>query len=307
MVRLILGGRMEEYKGIYAYVDKKKKTEEIIYIGKDSSLYRKICHSQHHQPSKYDVQRINQILQSNPDRYEYVELIRLDKNITDDELTEYEIKYIALYNPKFNFTEGGDGFGSGENNPFYGKTGKDNLFYKDYARVIKSGSPTGKQIYSLEYDSKTLTTSIDKEKLEKLAEEINNGADPNILLEKPLAVINKDGTRRGEQYYAVVVDEERIKISRDLELLQKICDDINNGEEVEITLNKYKAPPKIAKAGKTADGKQYFSLIYDGKRIKRSADKEYLQKVMDDINEGVEVEAALKRNMKTSEIKPPNR
>ena len=25
MVRLILGGRMEEYKGIYAYVDKKKK------------------------------------------------------------------------------------------------------------------------------------------------------------------------------------------------------------------------------------------------------------------------------------------
>ena len=102
-----------------------------------------------------------------------------------------------------------------------------------------------------------------------------------------------------------MVDEERIKISRDLELLQKICDDINNGEEVEITLNKYKAPPKIAKAGKTADGKQYFSLIYDGKRIKRSADKEYLQKVMDDINEGVEVEAALKRNMKTSEIKPP--
>ena len=103
-------------------------------------------------------------------------------------------------------------------------------------------------------------------------------------------MINKDGTRRGEQYYAVVVDEERIKISRDL-----------------VTLNKYKAPPKIAKAGKTADGKQYFSLIYDGKRIKRSADKEYLQKVMDDINEGVEVESALKRNMKTSEIKPPNR
>ena len=32
-----------------------------------------------------------------------------------------------------------DGFGSGENNPNFGKLGKDNPFYKEYARVIKGG------------------------------------------------------------------------------------------------------------------------------------------------------------------------
>lgn len=66
-------------------------------------------------------------------------MIRLDVNIADQELIEYEKRYISKYNPKFNFTEGGDGFGSGENNPNFGKLGKDNPFYKEYARVIKGG------------------------------------------------------------------------------------------------------------------------------------------------------------------------
>lgn len=129
---------MDEYKGLYAYLDT-KNNHEIVYIGKDLKMYKKIRHNQHYQPSKYDDQRINQILQCNPQRYAYKELIRLDVNIADEELIEYEKRYISKYNPKFNFTEGGDGFGSGENNPNFGKLGKDNPFYKEYARVIKGG------------------------------------------------------------------------------------------------------------------------------------------------------------------------
>ena len=66
-------------------------------------------------------------------------MIRLDVNIADEELIEYEKRYISKYNSKFNFTECGDGFGSGKNNPNFGKLGKDNPFYKEYARVIKGG------------------------------------------------------------------------------------------------------------------------------------------------------------------------
>lgn len=61
---------MDEYKGLYAYLDT-KNNNEIVYIGKDLKMYKKIRHNQHYQPSKYDDQRINQILQCNPQRYAY--------------------------------------------------------------------------------------------------------------------------------------------------------------------------------------------------------------------------------------------
>ena len=99
--------KKEKYKGIYAYKD--TKTNQIVYIGKDSQLYRKGRHAQHHSKPRYSVQKINQILQSNPGRYEYMEIIRLPPGTTHNELDDYEIRYIDLYNPKFNFTTGGDG------------------------------------------------------------------------------------------------------------------------------------------------------------------------------------------------------
>ena len=96
-----------KYKGIYAYKD--IKSGEIVYIGKDSQLYRKSRHNQHHSKSRYSVQKINKILQSNPGRYEYIEIIILPPGTTHKELDDYEIRYIDLYKPKFNFTIGGDG------------------------------------------------------------------------------------------------------------------------------------------------------------------------------------------------------
>ena len=96
-----------KYKGIYAYKD--TKTQEIVYIGKDSRLYRKGRHAQHHSAPRRTHQKINRILQANPGRYEYLEIIRLPPNTTHKELDGFEIRYINLYKPKFNFTIGGDG------------------------------------------------------------------------------------------------------------------------------------------------------------------------------------------------------
>ena len=54
------------------------------------------------------------------------------------------------------------------------RTGKGNWKYKSYARVVKKGFDKGKQVYGLVYDTKLLKRSVDKDKLQKLADDINN-------------------------------------------------------------------------------------------------------------------------------------
>lgn len=91
--------------GIYCYVD--TKDNSIVYIGKDSHIENRIRNKAHYAPSQYEDQPINRILQNNPLRYDYN---ILEWNVTDQkELNTLEIDYIAKYNPKFNFTIGGDG------------------------------------------------------------------------------------------------------------------------------------------------------------------------------------------------------
>ena len=99
-------------KGIYAYTD--LKTGEIVYVGKDSNIDKKIRHKTHLRPSAYNKQPFNRVIQNNPDRYEY-EIICQYENLSDAELNWFEcieiMKHKFLYGerPKFNFTVGGDG------------------------------------------------------------------------------------------------------------------------------------------------------------------------------------------------------
>ena len=92
-------------KGIYCYID--KKNNSIIYIGKDSYINNNSRHKAHLSKYKYNEQQINRILQNNPNRYKYKILEK--GQITEEQLNSLEKKYIKEYNPKFNFTKGGDG------------------------------------------------------------------------------------------------------------------------------------------------------------------------------------------------------
>ena len=95
--------------GIYCYKDL-QNNNEIVYIGKDSNIHKNERHRQHLHPSLYNQQQINRILQNNPKRYKYEILkqwktSKFHKNLAN----VLEILYIKRYNPKFNFTIGGEG------------------------------------------------------------------------------------------------------------------------------------------------------------------------------------------------------
>ena len=120
-------------KGIYCYID--KKDNQIVYVGKDSNIDKNKRRRHHLTSSKYNQQPINRILQNNPDRYTYQVLVWSVED--ENALNALEIQYIRQLQPRFNFTEGGDGISGyrhtekskrkmskaqkGENNPMYGK------------------------------------------------------------------------------------------------------------------------------------------------------------------------------------------
>jgi len=93
-------------KGIYAYVD--TMDNSVVYVGKDSNIDKGKRRGDHLRPSKYNAQIFNRVLQNNPNRYEYKEIFVFDE-ISDKEINQLEMQQIALFNPKFNFTKGGDG------------------------------------------------------------------------------------------------------------------------------------------------------------------------------------------------------
>ena len=87
--------------GIYAYYD--TLDDMIVYVGQSVNIRKR--HNEHFSRRLYDVQKVNSILQNNPERYSLIIL----KECEVDLLDYWEITFIALFNPKFNFTNGGGG------------------------------------------------------------------------------------------------------------------------------------------------------------------------------------------------------
>lgn len=234
--------------GIYYYYDTEKNF--VVYVGKDSYIDKNRRHKAH---ISGNGQQIDSIFQNNPDRYEY--RVYCEGNFSNEELNDLEIQTIKLFDTfhrkdTFNYTEGGDGFGSGENHPMYGRTGENNPMYgitgedhpkwKDYARVIKKGiHPNGKQRYALVYNGEILIQSINKEELEKLADRIN-----------------------------------KLK-NKDEEIIEQII------EEYKARKENY---ARVIKNGTHPSGKQNYALMQNGKIIKRSIYKEKLEKLAEEIN-----------------------
>ena len=118
--------------GIYAYVD--TMDNSVVYVGKDSNIDKCVRRKDHMAPYKYDAQIINRVLQNNPNRYQYKEIFVFDE-ISQDELNHLEMQQIALFNPKFNYTKGGEGMLGykhsieSKNKISEAKKGKNNFFY----------------------------------------------------------------------------------------------------------------------------------------------------------------------------------
>lgn len=100
-------------KGIYQYRD--LKTNEIVYIGKDSNIDKHYNrHSTHKSPAHYNDQPFNRALQNNLERYAYEIIYAGD--FSSALLNVLEINTISEFKlshngerPKFNYTDGGDG------------------------------------------------------------------------------------------------------------------------------------------------------------------------------------------------------
>lgn len=143
--------------GIYCYQDTENKNQ-IVYIGKDKRIYKNKRHKDHLNPSNKNKQKINQILQNNPNRYKYVILTK--GYLSNNFLNAFERIAVWKHSPKFNFTRGGDGVSLPRSQ---------NKQTKSFARIIKAGKNKQKeQVWKIHYDNKVMGKSKDKEFLEQL-------------------------------------------------------------------------------------------------------------------------------------------
>ena len=87
--------------GIYGYWDNLK--DDLVYVGQAFDI--KTRHYEHLSPARYNAQTINRVLQNNEERY----VLFVLKECDIEDLNHWEMTLIALFNPKFNYTDGGEG------------------------------------------------------------------------------------------------------------------------------------------------------------------------------------------------------
>ena len=220
--------------------------DKIVYIGKDSNIDKNTRHKAHFVPSNYDTQQINRILQNNPDRYIYKILWQID-DCTDNHLNQMEIYYIKKYNPKFNFTNGGDGVSGfkhskeskrkmsekkkGENNPKYWQGKK---FSDEHKRKISQNhrhrdiSGKNNPMYGKDSSGKNNNFYGHKHTYEaKMKMKITHGGHKYTII--------KNGKRNNKQNYAIRnTNNKYIKQSNNLDKLKIFL--FNKVKEKEIDL-----------------------------------------------------------------------
>lgn len=211
--------------GIYCYRDL-LNNNSIVYIGKDSDIGRNKRHKDHIKPTNYDAQQINRVLQNNPERYDYEVLKEWEYDeYNPNLLNALEMIYIKRYNPRFNYTIGGDGIRGfkhsketkqkiseslkGENHPLYGKSPSEETrmkMSKNNARYWK-----GKHL---------------SEETKRKLSEANKGENAPLWKDYPRII--KCGIRNGKQRYGIKYDGKVIKESIYLEKLQKELNSLIN-------------------------------------------------------------------------------
>lgn len=218
------------YSGIYCYKDI-KNDNEIIYIGKDTRINKNKRYKDHMYPSNYKYQKINQVLQNNPSRYKY-EVIKSWK--TDEyhpNLSNVlEILYIKKYNPKFNFTKGGEGVlgykPSKETIEKQRKKVKGFKHTEEAKRKIglaskgrKVSDETRKKMS--ESTKRYMSIPEHREYISKCMQGSNNHQW------KDYPRIIKDGYKRGKQNYAIKYNGKRIYSSVNYENILKKFEELN--------------------------------------------------------------------------------
>ena len=261
--------RPPSLKGIYQYRD--LKTGEIVYIGKDSNIENNIRCNAHKNPSKYNHQPFNRVLQNNPDRYQY-EIIYIG-DFDDNLLNTLEINSIAEENPKFNFTKGGDGISGYK--------------HSDESKRKISEAKKGKK-----HSEETKRKLSEANKGEKNP---RYGKYPTLETRKKLSEANKG--KNHPNYGKHLPKETRCKISESHkgkklsnETKRKISE-ANNGktipEEQKHKIseaqkgeksNHWKDYARIIKAGFTSYGKPNYTIRFNGKQLKYSIFPKKLKK-----------------------------
>ena len=288
---------VKNYKGIYGYWDKQKKI--VVYVGKDSNLSEHKRRGDHISPYNINDQPFNHVLQKNPNRFEYFEILKLPNETPDEILSDIEVSLISRYGTYenrrghgkdygYNFTKGGEGASgrevseetrnkiseslTGENHPMYGKSIPEEM--KKHLSETRRGEDN--PMYGRHHSDEARARMSNARQKEK---------HPHW---KDYPRIIKAGFKNGKQVYGLKYNGEYVMRSNNKAKVEKKLNEILNGDfniDEDHAKKKnlrgenhplWKDYPRIIKAG-VYNGKQRYALKYNGKNIIQSFDREELE------------------------------